>query len=183
MNDSAAAPPEARAHAFEGALGRYWIRPALPQDREALRRMIENESPADRRLRFFRAIHRVPDALLDPMLRDDDPRHAALVAIGPDPDELVASAMLVAPRDSQAGEFGILVARRHANQRLGTHLMECLAREAAARGFHSLFGMILAENTEMVDLARRLGFTIEPSEDPGCVKAVRRIQGAAARAQ
>lgn len=174
---------DARSHAFNGSRGRYWIRPALPQDREALRRMIESESPADRRLRFFRAIHQVPDALLDPMLRDDDPRHAALVATGPEPGELVASAMLVAPRDSQAGEFGILVARRHAGQRLGTHLMECLAREAAARGLTSLFGVILAENTEMVDLARRLGFTLEPSEDPGCVKAVRRIDAGAARAQ
>lgn len=175
MTCSAPLPSASRSHVFLGAPKRYHVRPARPDDRESLRRMLEQESPEGMRRRFFRAVNVVSDTLLDPLLRDDGARHVALVTTTDNPRDIVASAMLVAMPGTDTAEFGILVARAHSGQRLGSHLMECLAREGRARGLGSIYGVILSENAEMVDLARRHGFRIEPSDEPGCVRAVLRL--------
>lgn len=82
-----------------------------------------------------------------------------------------------------AAHSGSTAFRAAAGQRLGSHLLDCLIREARGHGFGSLYGLILSENRSMIDLAQRLGFVIsELSEEPGCVRADRRLEPVVAAA-
>lgn len=163
---------------FETSAGiRYDIRPAAPADEAALRRMLEQALPEDVRLRFFRHVRHFPHELVEPLTRSDDARHFACVAIPEQrPGEIAGSAMLVREPDTDHAEFGIFVARPHAGQRLGSRLMRCLLGQAQAHGIGVVYGTILAENANMIDLARRLGFRVGPDpHEPGCVRAEVRI--------
>jgi GNAT superfamily N-acetyltransferase len=171
-------------HVFEAPRGRYRIRAARPDDEEGLRRMLEAAAPDDIRLRFFRHIRTFPHEFIEPLTQSDDCCHFAFVATADTPEApVVGSAMMVADTDRRAAEFGIFVARAAAGQRLGSHLLDCLIREARGHGFDSIYGLIMLQNRNMIDLARRLGFvTTEVSEEPGCVRADLRLVAAAAAA-
>ena len=171
-------------HVFAGPRAHYWVRAACAGDEPGLQRMLEQAPPDDIRLRFFRYVRRFPHEFVEPLTRMDDRRHFAFVALKGGPGgAVVGSAMLVADADARTAEFGIFVARDETNQRLGTHLLDCLLREARGHGIGEVFGLILADNTGMIDLARRLGFSIACDlQEPGCVRAVLRLpQGAAER--
>lgn len=167
-------------HLYAGARSRVRVRPARPEDAAALGRMLAAEAPDDIRLRFFRHVRTFPASFVEPLLRVDGRRHFALVAekAGRGP-RLVGSAMLVADAAGREAEFGILVARAEAGQGLGSHLLDCLVQEARSHGIGSIFGVILDENHDMIDLARRRGFTITPEAgEPGCVRATLRLRAA-----
>lgn len=171
-------------HAFDAPRGRYRVRAAQPSDETGLRRMLEEAAPDDVRLRFFMYVRRFPHEFIAPMARSDDCRNFAFVAFRDTANApVVGSAMMAADADGRAAEFGIFVARAEAGQRLGTHLLDCLIREARGHGIAAIHGLILAENRNMRDLARRLGFIISTSDEPGCVRAELHVEPAAAAAQ
>lgn len=172
-------------HVFDAPRGRYRIRAARPDDEDGLRRMLEAAAPDDIRLRFFQYVRTFPHAFIAPLTQSDDCCNFAFVASADTPEApVVGSAMMVAERDRRAAEFGIFVARAEAGQRLGSHLLDCLIREARGHGFGSIYGLVMAENRNMIDLARRLGFVIsELSDEPGCVRAELRLEPAAAATQ
>ena len=172
-------------HAFAGPRGSYWVRAARPSDEPGLRRMLEDAVPDDIRLRFFRYVRCFPHEFIEPLVRMDDQRHFAFVALRGGPGGgTVGSAMLVAEPGGRAAEFGIFVTRAEAGQRLGTHLLECLIREARGHGLAEIYGVILADNAGMIDLARRLGFSVTcDTLEPGCVRAVLKLPHHASRGQ
>ena len=118
-------------------------------------------------------VRRFPHEFIEPMTRSDECRNFAFVATTEAPGApVVASAMMVAEADGRAAEFGIFVARSESGQRLGTHLLECLIREARGHGIDRIYGLILADNSNMIDLAKRLGFVVSAGTDePGCLLA------------
>ncbi len=171
-------------HVFEAPRGRYRIRTAQPSDEPGLRRMLEAAAPEDIRLRFFMYVRRFPHEFIEPLMRSDDRRNFAFVALRDTAEAPVAgSAMLAADPDGRGAEFGVFVARADAGQRLGTHLLECLVKEARGHGIGVIHGLILADNANMIDLARHFGFEIyDDSAEPGCVRAELRVAPTAARA-
>lgn len=173
MSAVAAATEHVPAHCFETSGGGYAVRIAQPSDEDSLRRMLERAAPEDIRFRFFRHVREFPHALVEPLTRADERRHFAFVAApASEPAGLVASAMLVADPDGRGGEFGIFVAREHRGRGLGTHLLDCLKREARAHGMACLHGLILADNADMIALARHYGFALAPdANDAQCLRA------------
>ena len=166
------------AHRFEAAGGAYLVRIARPADEAALRRMLEAAAPEDIRFRFFRHVRTFPSAMVEPLTRADERRHFAFVAApADDPSRLVASAMLVADPDGGGAEFGIFVAHGHRSHGLGTHLLDCLKREASAHGIARIHGLILADNADMIALARHYGFTLAPDcHESQCLRAECAVQ-------
>lgn len=160
-------------HEFTGPRGRYRVRAALPADEPGLRQMLEESAPDDVRLRFFRHVRLFPHEFIEPLTRMDEIRHFAFVAVKETPEApIVGSGMMVADAAGSTAEFGIFVTRTEAGQRLGSHLLQCLIDEARGHGIGTLYGLVLAENDNMIDLARRLGFTIACDlEERGCVRA------------
>lgn len=189
MNDAAGAavcpPVHVPPHVFEGPRGHYLVRPARPDDEAGLRRMFEAAPGDDVRRRFFRHVRRFSHDLVGPLTRMDECCNFAFVVVKNVPGlPTVGSAMLVANRARSSAEFALFVARSEANQRLGTHLLDCLIREARGHRIGEIYGLILADNADMLDLARRLGFRVACDRDePGCMRAVLRLDAPAAATQ
>lgn len=173
------------AHDFETPAGRYRVRIARASDEDALRRMLEAAPPEDIRFRFFRHVRTFPHAMVEPLTRADERRHFAFVAAPAGaPARLVGSAMLVADPDGQGAEFGIFVDRGHRGRHLGNHLLDCLFREARAHGIPRIHGLILADNADMIELARFHGFTLAPDcDEPNCLRAECAVASPAAGCQ
>lgn len=170
------------AHRFATKRGDYLVRMARLSDDAKLSAMFERAPPEDIRFRFFRHIRRFPPALVEPLIRVDDHRYFAFVAHPvADRKTLVASAMLVADPDRQGAEFGIFVDRAHRGRHLGNHLLDCLFREAHAHGIPRIHGLVLADNAEMIELARFHGFALAPDcNEPNCLRAESIVAGAPA---
>jgi len=83
--------------------------------------------------------------------------------------------LLLAPRpDGTTAEFALTVGDDWQRKGIGRALLERLCACARAAGYHALYGTILADNREMLELAHRLGFT-EASRDGTEVTMVRRL--------
>jgi GNAT superfamily N-acetyltransferase len=81
------------------------------------------------------------------------------------PDALAGMGTLIADPDNMEAEFAILVHHDHTGVGLGRHLLDCLLRQASARGTEIVYGDVLAQNRPMLQLARSLGFKVKRSLD------------------
>lgn len=79
--------------------------------------------------------------------------------------EIAGIARFIKEHGVNEAEFGIIVADAWQGRGLGTVMMEKLVATARAEGLARLRGVILAENREMLDLARRLGFAVRHAPD------------------
>lgn len=151
----------------------YIVRAIRPSDEPMLLNLLESLSPEEIRLRFFSIIRHFSHDMAARMTQVDYDREVSLVASPADaPGQLAGTATIIADRDGQEAEFAVLVHRNHAGVGLGSHLLDCLLRQAHARGITTVFGDVLTENRPMLELARRLGFSIKHiPDDPSSVRA------------
>ena len=84
--------------------------------------------------------------------------------------EIYGVIRLMADPDNRRAEFAVVVRDDVAGQGLGTLLMQKIIAYAKARGLGEIFGDVLAENDTMLDLCRRLGFTIAPAATDGVLR-------------
>jgi acetyltransferase len=103
----------------------------------------------------------------------DYDRELALVALDPEESNFVAVGRYAPNPDGKTAEFALTVADAWQGKGLGRALLERLCEAARAAGYEALYGHILADNRDMLDLAARLGFA-EASRD-GEVTVVRRL--------
>jgi acetyltransferase len=62
--------------------------------------------------------------------------------------------------DQRSCEFALVVADQWQGIGIGTHMMQSLMQVARARGLRLMEGEVLADNSNMLALMRRLNFTI-----------------------
>ena len=74
----------------------------------------------------------------------------------------------------RTAEFALTVADAWQGKGLGRTLLERLCTAARAAGYEALYGQILGDNREMLDLAARLGF-VPHSRAANEVTLVRRL--------
>jgi acetyltransferase len=131
--------------------------------------------PEDIQHRFFAAMKALPAQLLARLTQIDYDREMAFVAVPPDGGEAgdgYGVVRIAADPDNERAEFAIIVRSDWQGRGLGRHLMALIVDYARARGLGEVWGTILRENTGMIALVRRLGFTIRTDEDdPGLVIA------------
>jgi acetyltransferase len=89
----------------------------------------------------------------------DYDRELALVALHG--GEFVAVGRYAPTPDGETAEFALVVADEWQGRGLGRILLERLREEARKAGYKALYGNIMEANHEMLELARRLGFTQE----------------------
>jgi acetyltransferase len=156
------------------------IRRVQPRDAALLGALIQDLSPASRRRRFHGAVHQLPSDWLQRMTRPDLATELALVAtVERDGREIgVGEARYVRGEEGPAGdrEFALVVADGWQGRGIGRVLLRCLTHHAARHGVQRLVGDVLHDNTPMLELARRLGYTLglHPS-DARLLRAERRL--------
>ena len=147
------------------------LRPIRPEDAPALESAVDRMTPEDIRMRFFAPMRKLPEAMLARLTQIDYDREMALVAFRKDTRDGLGVVRLLADPDGQQGEFAIAVVSDAKGRGLGYLLMQRIISYARGRGIRSIVGDVLRENQPMLELARDLGFDVEPSgSDPAVVR-------------
>jgi GNAT superfamily N-acetyltransferase len=154
---------------------RVTVRAIRPEDKDKLQAAVRGLSDQSRYFRFMSFLRELPPPLLDLATHPTANRELQLVAVvGDGVDEtIVAGARYSAVAGSEDCEFAIAVADEWHGLGLARRLLELLMRSARARGFERMEGFILASNTRMLGLARRLGFVRGESPEGPSVRKVR----------
>ncbi len=139
-------------------LGAIDVRPVRPDDEERYRQFFARVSADDIRLRFFTARAGFSHELLARFTQIDYAREMAFVALSPVEQELLGVVRVALDPDLVRGEYGILIRSDLKGRGLGWHLMSLLISYAREEGIAELSGLVLAENTTMLGMAREFGF-------------------------
>ncbi|HET7314502.1 GNAT family N-acetyltransferase [Salinisphaera sp.] len=144
----------------------YIVRAIHPADEPLVLGLLDSLSPEEIRLRFFSTIRHFSHDMAARMTQIDYDREVSLVISPVDaPEKLAGMGTLIADPDGREAEFAILIHHAHTGVGLGRHLLDCLLRQAHARGIATVYGDVLAHNRPMLELARALGFSIRRSLD------------------
>ena len=144
-----------------------FIRPIKPEDAPLLLEFFNGLSRESVYYRFFSPLKSFPKGMLARFTQLDYDRDMALVAMEQSQAEekIVGVARLMSKAGGIEPEFAVVVADPWQGKGIGVALMEHLIAIAKERGMTSIWGLVLAENTHMLTLARKLGFAI--SRVPG----------------
>jgi RimJ/RimL family protein N-acetyltransferase len=155
---------------------RVRIRAIRPDDRDEVVQAFDRLSSASRYTRFMAPLRTLPAQILERTLHLQDAHELGLVAEidAPDGIDIVAGARYYVLPDGARCEFAVTVADSWQGAGLASRLMRALIQGACARGLTHMEGFVLAENTRMLALARRLGFTVQTDPGDATVMIVRR---------
>ncbi len=155
------------------------VRPIRPEDAASTQAFVRGLSDQSRYFRFMHALHELSTELLVRYTQIDYDREMALIAIRETqegPGGQVGVARYTANPDRLSCEFALAVADAWQGRGIGSYLMRRLMAVAAERGLAVIEGEVLAENTAMLALMRRLGFTLHSNpENPGVREVSRRL--------
>lgn len=150
------------------------LRPIEPADAEPLRQAFARLSPEEIRMRFLHPITELTPAFAEQLCATDTTKAFAVVVTDPLPPgeaAIGAVARLAIDRARNEADFALIVGREIGQQGLGTYLIKKLIEHARRRRLNALVGDVLDENTTMLSLCERLGFTRHTMHDePGMVR-------------
>ena len=161
---------EGELHLRDGLAAR--VRPIRPEDAGLELAFFNGLSQRSRYHRFMQQLPELPPRMLARFTQLDYDRELALVAI--EKGAFIGVGRYAPNPDGETAEFALTVADAWQGKGLGRALLERLCNAAREAGYRALYGHILAENREMLDLAMRLGFT-ESSRDGSEVTVVHRL--------
>jgi acetyltransferase len=148
------------------------VRPVHPGDEAALAQFYGRLSSRTRHLRFQHFGGVINDTLMHFYSNIDHQRHLAFV--GECQGRIVGDARCVANPGTRSCELGIAVADDWHHTGMAQLLMAALESAARERGFERIKGLVLAENTGMLDFVKQLGFEAEPvAEDATLVRVAK----------
>lgn len=169
------------------------LRPLRATDAPQILLALNKLSPAARRNRFFRSVGEFTPQMAAELASIDPVRAYGLLVLrreagmaSPPPASAapgsggtgefpIAGGRLVMPEaGSLCCEFSLLVGDAWHGQGLGGRILDALIAEAGRRGLREMYASILADNLDMLRLARSRGFVIEPcAQDPDLRRALR----------
>lgn len=150
-------PPATRPAVAAGTApaGPYLVRPAGPEDDEAIRDFLCGLSVQTQYFRFFTAMSPPSRGLLR-ALTAGNPRADILLATSEE-GAVIGHGMAVDGAGERSGraDIGLVVADSWQGQGLGTLLLRLLARRAADRGVTDLVLDVLPDNSRMLGIVER----------------------------
>jgi len=135
------------------------LRSIRPDDAPRLVRFFHGLSERSRYQRFMQHLNALPPSLLERFTNVDQRRSLALVVLDPAGGEFVAVGRYAPTGGGANAEFALTVADAWQAKGIGRRLLERLCDLARRAGYQALYGRILDDNREMLDLAAKLGFT------------------------
>jgi acetyltransferase len=153
------------------------IRPIRPEDAEIEQTFVHDLSEESRYFRFMRSVQELSPDMLSRFTQIDYSREMALIAITLEHGkevELGVTRFAINP-DGESCEFALVVADRMRGKALGQKLMHALMDAARSKGLKIMEGEVLGNNSNMLKLMSRLGFSVETSQEDAGIKVVRRV--------
>jgi len=151
----------------------YRIRAIRPDDSALLQDFVRGLSEQSRYFRYVSTQRELSQASLARYTLTDYHREFALVACAEDAsaqskgDIILGVARYILNPDGESCEFALVIADAWQGKGLGTRLMNVLLDVARSNGLQAMKGYVLAQNTGMLRLMSRLGFSAEPDpQDP-----------------
>ncbi|GAA5075242.1 bifunctional acetate--CoA ligase family protein/GNAT family N-acetyltransferase [Lysobacter panacisoli] len=147
-----------------------FVRPVRPEDEEMFRVFFGRVSDEDLRMRFFQTVRNFTHEFIAQLTQLDYARSIALVAVDPDSGEMLGAVRIHADANYDHGEYGILVRSDLKGHGLGWQLMQIMIEYARWLGLRVVQGEVLQENRTMIEMCRRLGFSVVTNpDDPSLV--------------
>ncbi len=165
--------PTQYIHTFTSDEGvEFVIRPIRPEDEPYMVAFHETLSERTVQLRYFAPLtlqQRTDHERLTRIVFNDYAREIALVAERTHPrtgEKIIAAVARMAKSVvGNSAEFGLIVSDRYQGQGLGRELMRSLLEIARIEGIEELHGLIAPQNTNMLNIVRNMGFSLEESNN------------------
>jgi len=136
------------------------LRPIRPEDAHLYGEFTAGLEDRDLRLRMLAPRKSFSHDFLARLTQIDYAREMAFLAIDPQTGALLGVARFVADPDYTRGEYAVIVRSDLKGLGIGWSLMEQLLAYARAEGLKLLEGLVLSENTQMLEMCRKLGFAV-----------------------
>lgn len=128
-------------------------------------------TPEQIRLRVFHVLNELPEPVARFLCNVDPDKVAAFVVTDDDGGEIRGEARVHFDHVTESAEFAIAIDPAFTGNGVGWSLMTRLIETSRAHGMRAIWGHVLAENSAMLDLASRLGFSREAvSGEPGLLR-------------
>ena len=157
-------PNEQECHTVCKAGTPVFIRPIRPEDAPLLVDNFKTLSKKSIYRRFFSPLKALSPEMIARFTQIDYDREIALVAIleAEAGESLVGVARIINNPDARKAEFSVLVTDAWQGQGVGRELLSRCLAIAGNRKIELVEGYVLAENTGMLALCRKLGFKTSP---------------------
>ncbi|MGB1702513.1 MAG: GNAT family N-acetyltransferase, partial [Cycloclasticus sp.] len=125
------------------------------------------------RFRFFHIVKKMDHLMAARFTQIDYDREMALIVTDTDnvtKRRLYAVVRLIRAPSINSAEFSLIVNHVVAGQGLGTLLMRRIISYAKKQKLDEIYGEVLSENSVMISICRRVGFSVSDKlDDPGIV--------------
>lgn len=149
------------------------LRPLRPEDRDVELAFVSGLSPETRSNRLLGGARQITREYIESLVNVDYSRDMALAATTMlDGETLIGVARYVLEKDNKTAEFAIVIADAWQGRGIGRRLLRKLIEVAGRRGVKRLYGEILSINRPMLEFVRKLGFRLEPHQDPTLTRAL-----------
>ncbi|MDZ7831266.1 MAG: bifunctional acetate--CoA ligase family protein/GNAT family N-acetyltransferase [Desulfobacterales bacterium] len=142
-------------------VGRLLIRPIRPEDASLLTELFEKLSKQSIYYRFFSPMKKLPQNMLARFTQIDYDREIALVAIlnSMGSEQMLGVGRVIIEYDQKNAEFAVLVGDEWHGKGIGAELMKRCLKIARMRNIERVWGLVLSDNTNMLALGKKLGFS------------------------
>jgi acetyltransferase len=143
------------------------LRPIKPEDEPLIDEMYATISEESFRGRFFQAVKHASHEMHIRQCNIDYDREMGIVAEAKEHDtrRIVGIGTLVTETSQKSAEYAVLVHDDYQGKGLGYKLLDVLIGIAQEKGLEEIYGFVLADNTKMLNICRKLGFTIKGLPD------------------
>ena len=158
---------------------RVLIRPVIPEDKAGLQEGLSRLSFRSRYQRFLAPMTAFSEKQLGYLTEIDYDDHMAWAAVelGRSPPRGLGVARYIRLKgEPKVAELAVAVVDSHQGRGLGSLLLAMLSRSAAQNGIETFLGHVLAENTQVMRIARRWGARVDRDRQ-GVLKVTAPVPG------
>jgi len=144
-----------------------YIRPLRPSDEPLIEELFKSLSPRSIFFRFLRYWKSVPPEVIAYFTKIDCELNVAMVALEKrEPEDLILGLCgILRKPGSTRGEFAVVVRDEWQGIGVGAELAAASLPVARDLGMTELWGIISPENTTMIAMANKLGFTVRKDRE------------------
>ena len=143
------------------------LRPIKPEDEPLIDEMYKTVSEEAFHSRFFQAAKNASHEMHIRQCSIDYDREMGIVAETKEGDKrrIVGIGTLVADSGQKSGEYAVLVHDNYQGKGLGYKLVDVLIGIAQDKGLEEIYGIVLSNNRQMLNVSKKLGFVAEGLPD------------------